>query len=112
MALKKALDHIDEGRFKDSLTLLKEGGLIYPQMSGAVSQLLRNLEEELEAQSKRAPEEFTVLGGQVKQVLRGLIEVKQWNEAYGVMEQLLPLLPEDLEVLRMKQEILRLGKQG
>lgn len=112
VALKKALDHIDEGRFKDSLTLLKEGGLIYPQMSGAVSQLLRNLEEELEAQSKRAPEEFTVLGGQVKQVLRGLIEVKQWNEAYGVMEQLLPLLPEDLEVLRMKQEILRLGKQG
>ena len=52
-------------------------------------------------------EEFAALGRQVKQVLYGLMENKQWQEAYGVVNQLAALLPEDLEVLKLKQEILR-----
>ena len=53
-----------------------------------------------------------LLGEQVKQILRGLINGGQWDEAYGVMEQLLSLLPDDLEVLQMKQEILRQGAKA
>ena len=81
-------------------------------MSSAISQLLQHLEEQKHRTDNGAPEEFQVLGTQVKQVLRGLIDAKQWDEAYGVAAKLLPLLPDDLEVLQMKQEILRQGTDG
>ena len=35
---------------------------------------------------------------------------QQWEEAYGVNAQLVTLLPDDLEILRLKQEILREGR--
>ena len=38
-----------------------------------------------------------------------MIDKGQWTEAQEVMEQLLSLLPDDPEVLRMKQEILSRG---
>ena len=76
-------------------------------MSRAVGQLLGYLEEEMAKPQQAVSEEFAILGGQVKQVLRGLIDGGQWEEAYVVAGQLMSLLPEDLEVLRMKQEILK-----
>ncbi len=71
--------------------------------------LVRYLEDEVQAPKRSVSEEFEMLGGQVKQVLRGLMKAGQWEEAYKVMGQLITLLPDDLEVLQMKQEILRLG---
>ena len=61
----------------------------------------------MSASGPAVSEEFAALGRQVKQVLYGLMENKQWQEAYGVVNQLAALLPEDLEVLKLKQEILR-----
>ncbi|WP_286153207.1 tetratricopeptide repeat-containing glycosyltransferase [Sporofaciens musculi] len=107
--LKDALRLIEAGKFIESFPLLKDALHIYPKMSGTVGQLLRYLEEEIQSPKQAVPEEFMLLGEQVKQVLRGLIDGGQWTEAYGVMGQLLSLLPDDLEVLRMKQEILRQG---
>lgn len=86
---------------------LKEAIRIFPKMSAAVSLLLQYLEEQEQAQKNSVSEEFQILGAQVKQVLRGLIAAKQWENACSVMEQLISLLPDDPEVLRMKQEILR-----
>ena len=76
-------------------------------MSGAVGQLLRYLEEEAQAPRTAVSEEFQLLGAQVKQALRGLMETGRWEEAQSVIGQLLALLPDDIEALRMKQEILR-----
>lgn len=108
--MKEALRAAEDGRIADSFPFLKEAIQICPKMSSAVSQLLGYLEEQGEVQGNAVPEEFRILGAQVKQVLRGLIDSGQWEEAYGVMAQLLPLLPDDLEVLQMKQEILRQGQ--
>ena len=36
----------------------------------------------------------------------GLVENGQWEEAFGVVNQLIALLPGDPEVLKMKQEII------
>ena len=107
--LKDALGLLQEGTFAEIFMLLKDAIHIYPKMSGAVGQLLRNLEEDIQKPKQPVSEEFMLLGGQVKQVLRGLISAGQWDEAYGVLEQLLALLPDDFEVLRMKQEVLRQG---
>lgn len=111
VVIREALRLMEEGNLAGSIPLLKESVHVYPQMSAAVSQLLRSLEEQIRSPQRTVPEEFMVLGGQVKQVLCGLMEKGQWEEAYGVTAQLVPLLPDDLEVLRMKQEILRQGTQ-
>ncbi len=107
--LGKALRLIDNGEFIESFPYLKEALHVYPGMAGAVGQLVRYLEDEVQAPKRSVSEEFEMLGGQVKQVLRGLMKAGQWEEAYKVMGQLITLLPDDLEVLQMKQEILRLG---
>ena len=107
--LGKALRLIDNGEFIESFPYLKEALHVYPGMAGAVGQLVRYLEDEVQAPKRSVSEEFEMLGGQVKQVLRGLMKAGQWEEAYKVMGQVITLLPDDLEVLQMKQEILRLG---
>ena len=106
-ALGDALRLIADGKALDSFSYLKDALHIYPKMSGAVEQLLQCLEEELKASEQGVSEEFMMLGEQVKQVLRGLIDTGQWEAAYDVLGQLMVLLPGDLETLRMKQEILR-----
>ncbi len=102
-----ALELIEKGRLAESLPLFKEAVRFYPGMSEAIGILLRYLEEQIQAPS--VPEEFAILGEQVKQILRGMMEKGQWAEAQEVMRQLLSLLPNDPEVLRMKQEILNQG---
>lgn len=52
-------------------------------------------------------EEFITFGNQIKPVILGLIANGQWNDAYSMTEQLLTLMPDDSEVLEMKQEIMR-----
>ncbi len=106
-AIKEALEFIREGKFIESVPILKDVVHFCPEMSRAVGQLLGYLEEEMAKPQQAVSEEFAILGGQVKQVLRGLIDGGQWEEAYVVAGQLMSLLPEDLEVLRMKQEILK-----
>lgn len=110
--LKTALQLIEEKRMEDAFPVLADAVRVYPQMSAAVSRLLRNLEEQMMDSQQSVSEEFAILGAQVKQVLCGLIDGRQWEEAYSVATQLLSLLPDDLEVLRMKQEILNQRKDG
>lgn len=104
---EKVLDALASGRYEECIKLLREAIHTYPQMSGAISCLSDYMEEKLKEPPQQVSEEFRVLGNQVKQVLNGLVANGQWGEAYGVAEQLLTLLPGDLEVLKMKQEIMR-----
>ena len=104
---EKVFGHLEEGRYEACIALLREAIHTYPQMSGAISCLSDYMEEKLKEPPRQISEEFLVLGNQVKQVLKGLVASEQWGEAYGVTEQLLALLPGDLEVLKMKQEIMR-----
>lgn len=105
--VEEALRLINSGNIADSISLLSAALHIYPQMSAAVSHLTRYLNEKIRTMGQPVSEEFRMLGGQVKQVLYGLIESGQWAEAKGVIHQLAALLPEDMEVLRLKQEIIR-----
>ena len=45
-------------------------------------------------------------GNQIKQVILNLIANEQWAEAHSMTEQLQTLLPDDPEILNMKQEIM------
>ena len=105
--IRKVLENLENKAYAGCIPLLKKALQIYPDMTVVVKKLTGYLEEEMSASGPAVSEEFTALGRQVKQVLYGLMENKQWQEAYGVADQLAALLPDDLEVLRLKQEILR-----
>lgn len=94
------------------IPLLTEALHLCPQLSIAVSGLTKYLNEQLKNPPQPTSAEFASLGGQVKQMLHGLMANRQWQEAYGVNAQLIALLPDDLEILRLKQEILTSITEG
>ena len=75
-------------------------------MSVIVGRVSERLEEKIKAPKQPVSEEFAILAGQVKQMLLGLMEAGQWQQAYGVAEQLTALVPGDLDALKLKQEIM------
>lgn len=107
--VERVLHLIEDGQYAECIPRLKEAFHIYPKLTPVISQLIRYLTEQIERPVNIVSDEFALLGQQVKGVLLGLMENGQWEEAYGVTAQLISLLPDDLEVLRMKQEILRQG---
>ena len=107
LQMRKILDCLAGQDYSSCIPLLSKAVRALPEMSDVIKAMGSYLEEKLQAAQQPISEEFQALGTQVKQVLQGLIQTGQWQEAYGVAEQLITLLPNDLEVLKMKQEILR-----
>ena len=56
--------------------------------------------------ASNAGEQFQRIAEQMKSTFVLLIGQQQYKEAVSVMEQLCRLLPEDLELLRLRQELL------
>ena len=54
-----------------------------------------------------AGKEYQQLATQLKEVLSALIEQDKYAEAMSILPQLVSLLPEDLELLRIKQRLLK-----
>ena len=46
----------------------------------------------------------------MKGTLSTLLEAGQTVQAAGILDQLLPLMPEDVELIRMRQELIRRTK--
>ncbi len=46
----------------------------------------------------------------MKETLHTLIDANQTAQAAEILNQLLPLMPEDLEVIRLRQELIRRRK--
>lgn len=106
LLIEQVLDNLESSNYGECIALLGRAVRAYPQMSAVVSGLSGYIEEKMKEPKQPAAEEFAVLGQQVKQMLMGLMEKGQWKEACGVAEQLTALLPGDLEVLKLKQEIM------
>lgn len=105
--IENVLRNMESRSYEGCIPLLQKAVHVFPEMSSVVGQLTEYLEEKLQAPQKPVSEEFEALGTQVKQVLHGLMGNKQWEEACGVVSQLITLLPDDLEVIKLKQEILQ-----
>lgn len=104
--MEKALCSLENGSYGECVPLLKKAIRAYPQMSVIVGRVSEYMEEKMKAPKQPESEEFAVLGKQVKQMLLSLMEAGQWQQAYSVAEQLSTLLPGDLDVLKLKQEIM------
>ena len=102
----KALKRMEEQRFPDAVHLFRSALRAYPAMTGVVQEVIRQMKNRLENPVPDAGEEFRMLAGQMKQSLSMLTEQGQYAQAQPVMQQLCSLLPEDLELLRMRQRLL------
>lgn len=103
--MEKGLDAFQKEDYMACIPYFEKAVHIYPRMSSAISILTRYMEEQMASVKPAVSEEFEMLGRQIKQMLPGLMAGGQWAEAYAVVNQLLSLLPEDYEILKIKQEI-------
>ncbi len=110
---QEALAQINRQRYPEAVALFRSSLKFYPAMTGVIRDLIRQIKNGMENPAKGASGEFQALGAQMKQNLLALAEAGRYEEAILVMNQLSALLPEDLELLRIRQDILReaSGKQ-
>lgn len=108
LAVLEALENWKQGRLADTLRLFRTALQIYPQMTGVVREILRLLKNEIEHPAPAAGPEFEQLAIQMKAALNTMLQNGQYTEAMSVLTQLLPLLPNDMELLKIQQQLLSL----
>lgn len=106
----KALDALRQERLSESVHLLGEAFHICPDMTGIVTELIRQAVRRLDDPALHAAPEFLRLAGQIKETLHTLMETGQAAQASQILDQLLPLMPEDLEFIRIRQDLIRRTK--
>ena len=108
LAVLEALEDWKQGKLADTLRLFRTALKIYPQMTGVVREVLRLLKNEIDRPAPAAGPEFEQLAAQMKAALSAMLQAGQYQEATSVLTQLLPLLPNDMELLKIQQQLLSL----
>lgn len=106
LVILEAMECWRQGRTVETLRLFREALQIHPQMTGVVVEMLRFLQNEIRYPASGAGPEFEGLAVQMKEALKTMIENRQYQEAWQVVNQLMPLLTEDLELLKIQQSLL------
>lgn len=105
--VSRALECMEEARLPEAVRRFRSALKYHPAMTGVIQEVIRQMKSRLDNPAHNAGEEFQMLAGQMKGNLRLLFEAGQYEEAVLILNQLSALLPEDLELLRIRQEILR-----
>lgn len=98
---QEALEHLSCGRMTPAVKSFRKALEIYPKLSGVIRELVRQIQAGQTVQAENP--EFKQLAVQMKEAIVEMLKKGQAKEAIKVIEQLLPLLPDDLELLRLKQ---------
>lgn len=110
--ISEAMEYIEAQRFPEAVNRFRSALKFYPAMTGVIQEIIRRMKNSMDNPARNAGEEFQMLAGQMKQTLFMLIEAGQYAQALPVMQQLCTLLPEDLELLKMRQTILRKNNEN
>jgi glycosyltransferase involved in cell wall biosynthesis len=102
----EALDQLEAAEFPEAVRLFRKALRFYPSMTGTIREIIRLISRKAETPAQNTGDEFRMLAQQMKESLRSMINSKQYTQAMSVILQLSPLLPEDLELLRMRQNLL------
>lgn len=108
----KALESMEAQKFPEAVHLFRLALKCYPVMTGTVQEVIRQMKNRLDNPARNAGGEFGMLAGQMKQSLSMLVGQGQYAQALPVMQQLCALLPEDLELLRIRQRLLAKMDEG
>lgn len=103
---REALEQLSCGQMIQAVKSFQKALPVYPKLSGVIRELLRQLQKGQSIQTAQTENpEFRQLAVQMKAAIEDMLKKGQAKEAAGVIEQLLPLLPDDLELLRQKQRV-------
>lgn len=102
-----SLEKIKQKNFPEAIRLLRSSLSFKPEMTGAVNEVIRQMKNQADDPSRDAAGEYQSLAIQLKQAVSSLINQGMYQEAFSTLPQLTALLPADLELLRIKQNLLR-----
>lgn len=109
-AISSLLEMTEKQQYVQAVKAVREIKELLPGLSGIMRHYLIWLDDRMERQrqeSSRAAGEFQVLARQIKLKVHELMEAGQYQAALGVTEQLMPLLPEDSELIQLREKILQ-----
>ena len=103
----EALQKLESQEYEKAVSLLHAALLLDTEMTGVIHELVREIAEMINTPVYSPGSEFQILAKQMKDILTTMLKQSQYQEALSIISQLLPLLPEDLELIRMRQNVLR-----
>lgn len=106
MLLSDALLKMELLELPDAVRLLRSAIALNKKMTGVIHELIRLITKLLHNPAANTGEEFHLLASQMKDTLSSMLQKKDYEQALPVMQQLCALLPDDLELLRMRQKLL------
>lgn len=104
--MQEVLEAIQTQEYETAIQMLRETLEILPQLRMMIKRVLDYVITKSDTVMKAQNQEFYALGMQIKQAVREMLERREYRTAEPIIQQLCTLLPNDLEVLRMKQQIL------
>ena len=107
IALSDALKKLEHKEYPEAIQMLRVALTLDSSMTGIVHEIIRLIANRINNPACNATEEFKTLAIQMKNALNTMIQCKQYEQAVPVMQQLCSLLPDDLELLRLRQKLLR-----
>ena len=103
----EGLEQMEHAEFPEAVRSFRTALRFYPSMTSVIREVIRQMTIKINTPAQNTGTEFQMLAQQMKQTLELMIVNGQYREALSVILQLSPLLPEDLELLRMRQHVLQ-----
>jgi glycosyltransferase involved in cell wall biosynthesis len=104
LQMEKVFEDIERPNYPQVLQRLHKIIYVYKPFCGVIRRMLSIIADEIN-QPEQANQEFLALGAQVKAIVRSLIQEERYEDALPFIQQLSTLLPKDLEVVRLRQEL-------
>lgn len=104
--VSEALEKMKCTDFPESVRLFRKALQFEPEMTSAIREMIRQMSVKINQPMQNTDDEFQMLALQMKDALKVMIENRQYEEALHIILQLCALLPEDLELLKLRQKIL------
>lgn len=106
----KALDAMKIEQTSDAVRMFGDAIRIYPAMTGVITELFRQAVCQMDLPAVHTDGEFSELARQMKSVLHTLLDAGETEQAEDIVGQLLPVMPGDLELIWIRQELIRRKK--
>ncbi len=110
MTALNALEKLKQEKMAEAVRLFGDGIHIYPDMTGVITEVFRQTARRMDNPMLHAGNEFLQLAEKMKETLKILMDANQTSQASEILAQLLPLMPEDLELIWTNQELIRRAK--
>ena len=107
LLVSEAVQKLEEKAYAQAARILCSALRLDTEMTGVLNEFSRLITEKMKKPVQDAGGEFLVLAEQMKSALGTMLQNRQYEEALSVITQLSPLLPGDLELLRIRQKLLR-----